>query len=96
MVFEFITAVHAGCTGTGKIAHVGVVRAFAINNFANQLGNEEVKIGVALAMTVAAHIDWHSVHCGGEISAVVQVEATQKKLVGLAITRMLCRHQARN
>jgi hypothetical protein len=45
-------------------------------------------------VAVAAHVDWHAVDKGGEIGAVIEVEAAQKILVGLAGAGMLGGNQA--
>ncbi len=47
-------------------------------------------------MTVGAQIPRHTVDIGREIRSVVQIEAAQEVLVGLAAPRMLCRDHAGN
>ena len=56
----------------------------------DQLRNQEIQIGVTLAMTMAHQIDRHAVDRSTKVCTVVQIEATQKHLVGLAGATMLC------
>jgi hypothetical protein len=52
-----------------------------------QFGDQEIEVEIAMA--VAAHVDRHAIHKPGEIGAMIEVEAAQEILVGLALTRML-------
>ena len=55
----------------------------------DELGDQEVDVGVALAVGVRRHVDRHAVHVGREVGAVVEVEAAQEVLVGLAVAAVL-------
>ena len=45
-------------------------------------------------MRMGGHVHGQAVHRGGEVRAVVEIEATQKILIGLAIARVLRDHEA--
>ena len=51
--------------------------------------NEPIDVGPSLAVTVAALVDEHAVDRGAQVRTVIEVEATQVKLVGLALAAML-------
>ena len=55
----------------------------------DQLGDQEVDVGIALAVAVGAHVDRHAVDRDGEVGAVVEVEAAQEILVGFALAAVL-------
>ena len=75
---------NAGVPGRREISGVGVVGAFAEGDPRNQFRDQPVQVHVALAVGVGAHIHRHAIDAGGEIGAVVEVEAAQIVLVGLA------------
>jgi hypothetical protein len=47
-------------------------------------------------MRVAALVDRHAVHRGAQVGAVIEVEAAQVELIGLALAAMLADHQTRH
>ena len=61
---------------------------------ADEFGDQEVEVGIALAVGVGAHVDRNAVHEQGDIGAVVEVEPAQEELVGLPLPRMLGDDQA--
>ena len=77
--------------GTAEITHAGVVVSLLVIHLADQFGDNEVEVRVALAVRVADHVDGHTFEVRGEVRAVVHVEAAQEILVGLAAARMLGR-----
>ena len=85
-----------GRAGRGEVAAFGEVRALAVVDALHQLGHQEIQVGVALAVGVRGHVHRHAAHAGGEVGAVVKVEAAQKVLVGLAVTRVLGDDHARH
>ena len=85
-----------GGSGAGEVAAGGLIGAFAEFDVADELGNEEVEICVALAMAVTAHIHRHAVDACGEIRAVVEVKAAEEELIGLAAAAMLRCDQTRH
>jgi hypothetical protein len=59
-------------------------------------GRQDVQVQIALAVPVAGQVQRHAVQRGGQVGAVVQVEAAQEVLVGLARARVLGGGQARH
>jgi hypothetical protein len=60
---------------------------------ADGLGDEEVQIGVALAVGVRAEVDRHAVDEQRDVGTMVGVEAAQEVLLGLAAAGVLANHQ---
>ena len=82
--------------GGGEIALIGEVRPLADIDRLHQLRDQEIDIGIALAVAMGRHVDRHAVDGDGEIRAVVEIEAAQKILVGFALAGMLGHDQARH
>ena len=80
----------------GEIAFVGEVRSLADIDRADQFGDQEIQVGIALPVRMGAHVDRHFVDRDGEIGAVVEIEAAQEILVGLAVAAVLGDDQAGN
>ncbi len=80
--------------GRGEIALARPVGALADGHVLDELGDQEVEVGIALAVGVGAHVDRHAVEPDREVGAVVEVEAAQKILVGLSFARVLGDDQA--
>ena len=74
-----------GGSGGGEIAHVGVVGTLAIAETLDQLGDEEIQVRVALAVGVGGQVDRYTVDRGGEVRAVIEIEAAQEILVRFAV-----------
>ena len=83
-----------GGTDGGEVPFVGVVRPFAVLDAADELGDDEVEIGVALTVGVGRHVDRHAVDRGGEVGAVIEVDAAQVVLVRFALAAVLGDDQA--
>ena len=83
-------------TGRGEVALVGEVRALAIAHLLDQFRDQEIDVGVALAVRMRGHIDRDAVHARREVGAVVEIEGTQEVLVRLAVAAVLRDDQARN
>ena len=62
----------------------------------NEVRNQEIQVGEALAMAVRGHVDRHPVDGDSEVGAGVEVEAAQEILVGLTVARMLGGHHAKH
>ena len=73
----------------GEVAVRRAVGAFAIINARDQLGDNPVEVRVALAVAVRGEVDGHPVERGGEVGAVVEVEAAEEILVGLTRAAVL-------
>jgi hypothetical protein len=70
------------------------VRALVDGDRGDRLGDQEVRVGVALAVPVRGQVDRHAVGEDGDVGAVVGVEAADEVLVGLATAGVLRHHQA--
>ena len=75
--------------GGAEIADLGIIRPLAVIHALDEFGNGEVEVGIALAMAVADHVDRQAVDADRQVGAVIEVEAAQVILVGLAAARML-------
>jgi len=78
-----------GGAGRREVAALREVRPFAVLDSIDQLGNQEVQVRVALPVAMRRHVDRHAVDEGREVRAVIEIEATQEVLVGLAVAAVL-------
>ena len=62
----------------------------------DQLGDEEIQVGVALSVRMGRHVDRHVIDLRGEIGAMVEVEGAQEILVGFSLAGMLHYDQSRH
>ena len=72
-----------------EIAHIGVIWSFLVSDLLHQFGDQEIQVGIALAVRVAGHVDGNVVHAHRQVGAVVEIEAAQEILVGLSAAGML-------
>ena len=72
-----------------KVADVGAIGALAVVDAVDDFRDQAVDVEIPLAMAVRAHVHRHVVDQGREIGAVIEVEAAQEVLVGLARTGVL-------
>lgn len=79
----------------GEVAVLRGVRALGDVESLHHLGDDEVQVGVALAMAVAHHVDRQPVDGEREVGPVVEVEPPQEELVGLASPGVLHGEEAR-
>ena len=91
---ELVDVVEVGGADRGEVPFVRVVGALAVLDAAEQLGDDEVEIGVPLAVGVRRHVDRHVVDGRREVGAVVEVDATQVVLVRLALAAVLADDEA--
>ena len=82
--------------GGGEVALVREVRAFGELDAGDDLRDQEVDVGVALAVRVRRHVHRRAGHRHREIAAVIEVEAAQEILVGLALAAVLRDDHARH
>ena len=85
-----------GAAGGGEVAVAQAVAALAVVVAGQQLGNQEVEVQVALAVTVRGQVERHALDRDGEVGAVIQVEAPREVLVGLALAAVLRGDEAGN
>ncbi len=81
-------------SGVCEVAFGHVVWAFVEVYFFYDLRHQEVQVGIALAVGMADHVDWHAVDGNVDVGAVVKVEAAQKQLFGFASAGVLGYKQA--
>ena len=55
----------------------------------DRLRYQEVQVRITLTMSMRPHIDGHPVEPRGEVSAMVEIEAAQKHLVGFSRSAVL-------
>jgi len=82
--------------GGGEIAELDEVRALEAVEALDDLGNHEMKIGVALTVSMAAEVDGEPIDEERDVGAVVGIEPAQEILLGLAATLMLADHEPGN
>ena len=80
--------------GVAEIADVGEEGALADVERIDGLRHEEVQVGIALAVGVGAQVDRHVVDGDRNVGAVIEIEAAQEILVGLAFAAVLRHRQA--
>jgi hypothetical protein len=80
--------------GSREVAFVGVVGALAVGDGVDQLRYQEIEVGIALAVRMRRQVDRNAIDRGGEVRAVVEVEAAQEILVRLAVAAVLGNDQA--
>ena len=86
-----------GCrSGRGKIALRSRIRALFVIEAHGQFGDQEVQVRPALSVAMAALVDGHFVNGRAQVRAVIEVEAAQVELVGLALAAMLADDQPRH
>jgi hypothetical protein len=95
-VVQAVAVLDARRTRRREVAVLREIRAFPIVDLLDDLGDQEVEVCVALAVRVGGHVERHAFDPGREVGAVVEVEAAQEILVGLAVARMLRDHAARH
>lgn len=78
-----------GGANGGKIAVGGVIDTLLVVHALDEFGDDDVHVGIALAVAMAAQVDGHAVEAGGEVRAVIEVEAAREVLVGFAAAGVL-------
>jgi hypothetical protein len=96
VVRQRVHVIDLHCPGGVEIAEIGEIRALAVMQGADQLRDHEIEIGIALAVPMGAHVDRHAVERDIDIGAVIEVEAAQEILVGLALAAVLRGDQSRH
>ena len=80
--------------GRGEVSGLGAIGSLPEVDRRDDLRDHEVQVEVALAVGVGARVDRDAVEVGGEVGAVVEVEAAQEELVRLAGAGVLGGDQA--
>jgi hypothetical protein len=85
LIGKVVGQVHPGRADRAEVPGVGVVGTLCIVEALDDLRDQEVLIRIALRMGVSAPVHRHAVNEAGEVGAVVEVEAPQLVLIGLAL-----------
>ena len=85
---------HRCAAGGREVAVLRRVRTLLVIEPRGQFGNQEIQVGPALAVGMAALVDRHVVDRGAQVGAVIEVETAQIELVSLAFAAMLADDQA--
>ena len=75
-----------------EVAHRRIIRSLAVVDLPDEFRDEEVEVGVTLAVRVGAQVDRDAVDPQGEVGAVIEVEAAEKVLVSLPAAGVLGDH----
>ena len=86
---ELVAIAHVDRAGGRKVAGLRVVRALAILDRFDELGNDEVDVRVALAVAVRRHVHGYAIDARREIRAVIEIEAAQEILIRFAVAAVL-------
>ena len=87
---------HMGICSRAKVADIRVIRTFFEIHPLHKLRDDGVHVRVALAVRVRWQVQRHIVEENGDIRAMVEIEAAQKILVGLAAAGVLRDDEAGN
>lgn len=82
--------------GGGEVALLRGIGALLVLDARYQLGDQKVVVRVPLAMGVRRHVHRRARHPGGQVGAVIDVEAPYVVLVRLAFPAVLADHDARH
>ena len=83
-------------TGEREVAEVGAIGALAVVDAIDRFGDQPVHVEIPLAVAMRSEVPRHAIDDAGEVRAVVELDAAQEILVGLAATRVLRGDQARH
>src|SRR5207244_1669436 len=97
---ERLRVVDVGGAGGGEITFRREVRTLVVLDALDELGDEEVEVGVALAVRVRSEVDRDALDRREEVGSVVEVEPAQEVLVRLSCAAVLgddeSRHELQN
>ncbi len=93
-VLEALARDEVDGAGGGEVALVREIGALADVDALDGFRNDEVGVGVALAVGVGHEVDGDAVDGERDVGAVIGVEAAQEILVGFAAARVLHHHEA--
>ena len=93
---EHVDVVDVGRAGRREVAVLGEVGPLLVLHAADQLRNDQVRVGVAVEVGRGRDVQRHAGERRGEVRAVVQIESPQVVLVGLPLAAVLADDQARH
>ena len=91
---EHVHVIDTDRPGCREVPRFGEIRSLLELHAAHELGNQPVRIGVAVRMGPRRRVHRHTGDAGGKVGAVVEVEAAQVILVRLALSAMLARDES--
>ena len=83
-----------GAAGDGEVALLRRVRPLEHAHRVNELGDDEVRVGVAVAVVVARVVDGDAVDGELEVLPLVRVEAAEEDLLGVARAALVREEEA--
>ena len=89
------TKMVVGAAGDGEVALLRRVRSLGDPETFDQLGDDEVRVGVAVAVEVAGVVEGNAVDGELEVLAFARVEATEEDLLGVAGAALVGEEDAR-
>ena len=93
---ERVRVVDVRGAGRREVALIREVRPLRELHAADELGDQEVEIRVAMAVAVRRHVHRHARDGRREVGAVIEVEAAQVVLVRLSLAAVLADDHARH
>ena len=96
LIRQVVGQADVGGGDRAEISHRRVIGPLGVIHALHELGHHEVDVRIALAVGVGRAVDRHVVDEVGDVGAVVQVEAADQVLIGLALARVSGDHQARH
>ena len=75
--------------GGGKVPLLGIVRTLRVLDARHQFRNQEVDVGVALAVRVRRHVHRSAGDGHGEVAAMIEIEPAQEILIGFSLSAVL-------
>ena len=75
--------------GDGVVALPRIERPFEDSQTLHELGDDEVRVGVAVAVQVAALVDGHTAHRELDVLPFARVEAPHEDLLGVALAALV-------
>ena len=93
---EHVLVADVGRAGRGEVAVLGEVGSLGVLHAADELGNEQVHVTVAVGVRAGRLVHRHAGKVGGEVGAVIEIEAAQVVLVRLALAAVLAGDEPRH
>src|SRR5439155_16672041 len=89
-----VRVIDVGRASGREVALVREIRTLGELNTAHELRNNEIEIGIALAVRVRRQVHRHTSNRRREVGTVIEVESTQIVLVGLSFSAVLADDRA--
>ncbi|MFM2383263.1 MAG: hypothetical protein RL515_1250 [Verrucomicrobiota bacterium] len=79
-----------------EVTRLGIVRPLLVVHPFDELGDQEVHVGVTLTMPMRGHVERHAIKERRKVSAMIEVEPPHEILIGLTAAGVLRDDQARD